>query len=321
MSKRDMLSEGLANVRESMGDFGGAAPSAVPRAPMGGPRALPPHLVGVTRSKDVSQIEVDRIVRDPSQPREEFDQDALERLAQSLKTRGQLQPIRVRWDAAADEGRGAFVVLVGERRWRAARMAGLSTLTCVVVDAPMSPDEVLAVQMIENALREDLKPIEQANSYRRLLDSHQWSARQLASELAIHHTQVVRALALLELPEAVQDQVEQGAISPATAYEVGKLDDAGAQAELARAVVEQKLTRSEVAEAVKAVKAKRPLPASKPAPVDIDLGDGTMVRVAWRKANGVTSMQALRRAIKSLQDQERSLAAEPGGAGHEQVAA
>jgi ParB family transcriptional regulator, chromosome partitioning protein len=294
-TKREILSEGLANVRESMGDFGGT----VHRAPTAGPRATPAHLLGVIRSKDVSLIEVDRIIRDPGQPREEFNEEALGRLAESLRARGQLQPIRVRWD----EGQGAYVVLVGERRWRAARMAGLASLSCVVVDGPMDPDEILAIQMVENAVREDLTPIEQAHAYRRLIDAKGWSVRQLAAELAVHHAQVVRALALLELPAEVQDRVEQGGLSPAAAYEIGKLEDPAAQATLAEAAVDQKLTRSEVLEAVKAVRARRPAAVARPEPVTIDLGDG-LVSVKWKKA-GATAIQLLRRALKELQERER----------------
>ena len=81
-----------------------------------------------------------------------YDEEALARLAESLKTRGQLMPIRVRWDA----GRGTYVILAGERRWRAARMAGLAELQCVIHDEEMTADERLALQLVENALRDDL---------------------------------------------------------------------------------------------------------------------------------------------------------------------
>jgi ParB family chromosome partitioning protein len=285
MSKRELLSEGLANVRESMGDFG----DTVHRAPMPGPRALPAHLRGVVRSKDVSQIEVDRIDRDPEQPREEFDPEGLGRLAHSLRTRGQLQPISVRWD----EGRGVYLIVCGERRWRAAKMAGLPTLTCIILERPAGPGELLALQLVENALREDLTGMEQARAYKQLLDLNGWSARQLAGELAIHHAQVVRAMALLQLPAAVQEQVDDGGLPPATAA-------------MAQAAVEQKLTRSEVAEAVKAVKARRPSPNPKPDPVELDLGEGVIVIVKYRKASSVTATQALRKALKALQDRDRS---------------
>lgn len=296
MSKRDLLMEGVANVRESMGDF---AAEAVRGAPAPGPRALPAHLQGVVRSKDVSQIEVGRIVRDPDQPREEFEPEALERLAQSLKTRGQLQPIRVRWD----EGRGAYVVIVGERRWRAAQLAGLPSLACVVVDGPIDPDERLAIQLVENAIREDLKPIEQATAYRRLMDAKGWSARQLAGELAIHHANVLRALALLELPEPLQAKVEQGGIPATTAFELTRLDDPESQAAVAEAIEQGSLRRDEVRKVVDAVKAGRKAPAGKPEPVTVDLGS-VQVTIRWKKADPMTAPQALRRALKALQDRD-----------------
>ncbi len=116
---------------------------------------IDPKKQGVARSQNTAEIRVDRIVRDANQPREEFDPEGLASLAESLKTRGQLQPIRVRWD----EGRGVYVIVCGERRWRAAALAGLETLTCVIHEGEI---DVLAIQLIENALREDLKPIEQA---------------------------------------------------------------------------------------------------------------------------------------------------------------
>jgi ParB family chromosome partitioning protein len=157
---------------------------------------------------------VDRIAADPDQPREEFDPEALQRLADSLRAKGQLQPIRVRWD----EGRGAYIIICGERRWRAATMAGLETLHCVIVEGTVEPVELLAIQLVENALREDLRPVEQARAYRTLMDQKGWSTRQLAAELAVTQPQVVRTLALLDLPAVVQEAVEQGTLAPGTAY-------------------------------------------------------------------------------------------------------
>jgi ParB family chromosome partitioning protein len=246
MSKRDELMKGLSNVRESMGDF----ESAVRGAATTGPRATPAHLVGVVRSKEVSEIALERIERDPDQPREEFDQDGLERLAASLRQRGLFQPIRVRWDASRER----YVIICGERRWRAAKMAGLKTLACVVVEKDLTHEERLAVQLVENALREDLKPIEQARSYKLLMEAQSWTVRQLASELSIHHGQVVRAMSLLDLPEAVQEHVEQGTLAPATAYEISKADDEETQRELAARVIEQGLSRDETIEEVRATK-------------------------------------------------------------------
>jgi ParB family transcriptional regulator, chromosome partitioning protein len=299
MSKLEKLLGGVgANIDASMGagrearPLHGATTSAA---------ASNARMQGVTRSKDAAEIPVDRIAPDPDQPREEFEPESLARLAESLKTRGQLQPIRVRWD----EAKGAYMLVMGERRWRAARMAGLNTLSCVIMEAPADPSELLALQMIENCVREDLRPVEQAKAYRSLISARGWSARQLAAELAINPATVTRALALLELPEAIQGQVEQGILAPHTAYEVSKLDTAEEQTTVAAAVVEQGLTRSEVVDVIKAVRAKRPVPASRPEPITLDLGDGCVVVVKWRKAGGPSAIQALRRAMKLVQDRDR----------------
>jgi ParB family transcriptional regulator, chromosome partitioning protein len=283
------------NIDESMG--AGDPPRITP-----GTSAAPARWQGVAKAKDVALIPVARIDRDPGQPREEFDEEALRRLAESLARRGQLQPIRVRWD----EGRGVYVILVGERRWRAARLAGLETLSCVVVEQAIEANELLALQLVENALREDLRPVEQAKAYRRLMDAHGWSSRQVAEELHVGQASVVRALALLELPASVQERVDGGELPASVAYEVSRLEDPEQQLALAEAVVEHGLRRSEVAEAVQAVRAKRPAPSRRPDPVEVDLGEGIKVRVTWSRASGVTATQALRKALKALQDRERS---------------
>jgi ParB family transcriptional regulator, chromosome partitioning protein len=239
----DLRRTAIGNIDESMG----ANRSVVHGAPSPPPRAVPGRMQGLTRSKDAAEIAVDRIAPDPDQPREEFDEEALSRLAESMKAKGQLQPIRVRWD----EPRGTYILVCGERRWRAAKMAGLATLSCVISEAPADAGELLALQLVENALREDLRPLEQAKAYRTLIERNGWSARHVARELAIAHPNVVRALALLDLPESVQEKVEQGALPPATAYEVSKIEDPARQAEIAARAVDQNLSRAEVVEAVR----------------------------------------------------------------------
>jgi len=299
MSKREeLLRSGGDNILSSMGAGqsqelpAGLDPAAALRRPS--------HLVGLTREKAAARIAVDRIARDPDQPREEFDEEALQRLADSLRTRGQLQPIQVRWD----EGRGVYVILVGERRWRAAQRAGLAELSCIVVDGELPADERLMIQLVENALREDLRPVEQARAYKALMEARGWSGNQLAKELHIAQSSVVRALALLELPAPVQAQVEQGALATTVAAELTKLPEPAMQAEVAQAIVDQGLTRSEVAEVVKAVRARRPA-QTRPDPVEVDLGDGITVVVRYRKPTTVTAQQALRKALKVLQDRDR----------------
>ena len=207
MGKLDELmkaSRGIAS--ESMGRPQAAAAMHRASAPAAAP--MPDRLQGIARSKNAAEIPLDKIDRDPDQPREEFDPEALARLAESLRARGQLQPIRVRWD----EARSLYVIVCGERRWRAARMAGLPTMSCVIMDGPISPAELLSLQLVENLVREDLKPIEQAKAFRAVMDLNGWSTHDVARELAVDQSSVVRALALLDLPAAVQEQVEQGTL-------------------------------------------------------------------------------------------------------------
>ena len=242
----------LENLRRMAGSNAAESMGTVPAPPMPGESALaapsvPPRLQGVIRSKNVADIPVAKIIPDRDQPRESFDEESLGRLAESMRTRGQLQPIRVRWD----EEEGLYVMICGERRWRAARLAGLKTLSCVIADEPADASELLALQLIENALREDLQPIEQARAFRSLMDQRHWSTRDLARELALTQSSVVKALALLEAPAQVQEKVEQGALSPATAYEVSKLEDPFEQAMLAVEIMAESLTRDQASERVR----------------------------------------------------------------------
>ena len=146
-----------ANISESMGGSMGG---------VGGPLPTPAHGVpsrydGVTRPKDVLTVPIAKLVPDSEQPRSEFDDDELQRLAESLRSRGQLQPIRVRWDAI----RELWVIVSGERRWRAAGLAGLAALACVEVKGELTPESILEDQLVENCLRSDLKPIEEARAF------------------------------------------------------------------------------------------------------------------------------------------------------------
>jgi ParB family chromosome partitioning protein len=199
---------------------------------------------GRRRLESASLIRLDRIIPDPDQPRDEFDDEALESLAASLQSRGQLQPIRVRWVESADR----YVVVVGERRYRASLMAGLEAIACVVAPEGATPEDILEDQLVENALRQDLRPVEQARAYKKLLTARGMSHRQLAERLQIGHASIARALALLNLPGPIQAEVEAGLIAPNTAYELSKVTDPGEQAELAREAAGGRLRRDEIKE-------------------------------------------------------------------------
>lgn len=240
-SKMEQLSRRLdGNMAESMG--AGRKP-ATPAAPL----ADNAKHEGVTRNRNAAEMLLDRIAPDPDQPREEFDDEEIERLAASLKEHGQIQPITVRWSDAM----GLYTIVSGERRWRAARRAGLPSLQVVIHQGPVAPGRILEIQLVENCLRVDLAAIERAKGYRKLMDAYGWSGAQLANHLHVDPSSVTRALALLDLPPSVQARVESGELAPSAAYEVSKLADPETQARVASRVLTEGLHHADVVEAVR----------------------------------------------------------------------
>jgi ParB family chromosome partitioning protein len=227
----------LDQMRSLKGNVAGA--NVKPRT-LAAPPAPDPKTVGVSRSRDTASIAVDRIQPDPDQPRKEFDHGELVMLGASLLQHGQLQPIRVRWC----EERQSYVIIAGERRWRAAVLAQVPALQAVIVEN-RDPEAVLLEQLVENALRSDLKPLEQAEAYKRIIDARGITHAELAKLLAITQPSVTKALALLDLPLEVKDKVNEGTLAPATAYEISKAPPE-ARPRLAQAATTQNLTRDQV---------------------------------------------------------------------------
>ena len=124
-------------------------------------------------------------------------------------------------------------------------------MTATILTRAPEDGERLALQCIENLLRSDLRPVEEAKAYRQLMSLNGWSAAQLSRELAVSESKVTRAMAILELPEPVQAQVEVGILPPATAYEISKVAGEAEQAELADRVVREKLSRQDTARVVR----------------------------------------------------------------------
>ncbi len=253
MGKLEKLkSEIGANAAESSGGPSTRRPAPAAAA---GPANRPARMVGVQRSKDAALIELTRIAPDPDQPRKEFDPEELGRMAESLKKEGQLQPIRVRWAGP----QSIYYIITGERRWRGAQLAGLTELACVIDDRTLTPGELLKLQMIENVVRADLKPIEQANAIRSLMRSEGWSGNQLAKELGLSQSRVVKALALLKLDASVQESVDRGELPAHSAYPIARLEDPALQREVAARVITEKLNDKQATEEVRRV-AQRPRP-------------------------------------------------------------
>jgi len=226
-----------------------------------------PRLSPVASAKDASrrplrgvgQVDITMVVRDPDQPRKDFDEDEIARLAESIRDKGQFHPIRVHWEPQLEK----WVIISGERRWRAARKAELTTINCQFHDGPLTESDVLEQQLIENLLREDLKPIEEARGFASLMRLNAWNGKQVAQALRIAESKVSRAVALLRLPEDLQQRVESGEISARSAYELSKLNSEEKQRQLADRVAAENLTHEQAAKAVRQRKGPRKKTASR----------------------------------------------------------
>ena len=169
--------------------------------------------IGVSALTAAKIIPVDRIVADPDQPRREFEEAEMNHLIGSLRDVGQTDPVKVRWDSKQDR----YVLIDGERRWRAAATAGLTTLTAIVDNRNMEADRVLEMQVIENGVRQDLTTLEAGAAYQTLMQAWNCTQQQLAERLHVSQSKVSRALAALDLPADLQRAVDAGTVAPVAA--------------------------------------------------------------------------------------------------------
>ncbi|TAM96230.1 MAG: ParB/RepB/Spo0J family partition protein [Rhodanobacteraceae bacterium] len=160
---------------------------------------------GSATGEALSNLPVASIRPGQYQPRHHFDEAALDELAASIKSQGLIQPIVVR-----DVGRGQYELVAGERRWRAAKKAGLAEIPAVVRDIPAQ--SALAVALIENIQREELTALEEAHALRRLIDEFRLSQQQAADAIGRSRAAVANLLRLLELPEPIRELLDDGRI-------------------------------------------------------------------------------------------------------------
>lgn len=195
-------------------------------------------------SPEQDEISVELIERNPFQPRREFDQRAIDELAESVRKHGVLQPLLVR---ASGEG---YQLIAGERRWRAARQVGLETIPCRVVE--LEDQQVCEAAIEENLKREDLNVIEKAQAFKEYLDRFGGTIEDLARQLSMNRSTISNMLRLLELPEVVQEAVRLDRISGGHARALLPLA-ADNQLELAKQIEEQQLSVRKTEEAVRAI--------------------------------------------------------------------
>jgi ParB family transcriptional regulator, chromosome partitioning protein len=201
------------------------------------------------------EVAVDDVVPNPKQPRQVFDDEALEELSHSVREFGLLQPIVVRETVQEDGGVG-YELIMGERRLRAARTAGLTTVPAIVRDT--TDDAMLRDALLENIHRVQLNPLEEAAAYQQLLEEFGATHEELASRIGRSRSQVTNTIRLMKLPVKVQTRVAAGVISAGHARALLGLDDATAQDALATRIVAEGMSVRATEEAVAMAAADRP---------------------------------------------------------------
>jgi ParB family chromosome partitioning protein len=202
--------------------------------------------------QDIVQLQTDKLIPNPGQPRKNFDEAELQELAESIKTYGIIQPI-----IAADNGDGTYIIIAGERRTRAARLAGLDTVPVIIRD--YTDQKRLEVSLIENIQRTDLNPIEEAAAYKNLMDFSGCSQDELAVRVGKNRSTVANALRLLKLPVEIQKSIEEGKVSSGHARALLSVTDATAREKLFREILADNLS---VREAEKRASSSPPPAAS-----------------------------------------------------------
>lgn len=204
---------------------------------------------GSGASKEVKQAEtmvkIAKVEPNRDQPRKNFDEDALQELADSIKQFGLLQPILVQ------DRKGYYEIIAGERRWRAAKLAGLKEVPVIIRN--YTDQEIVEISLIENIQREDLNPIEEALAYKRLLEEFHLKQDEVAERVSKSRTAVTNSMRLLKLSDSVQQMIIDDMLSTGHARALIPIEDEEQQLQLAQRIFDEKLSVREVEKIVKGI--------------------------------------------------------------------
>ena len=237
----------------------------------------------------LQQISIDLIDPNPFQPRRAFPEDSLKELADSMRSSGMVQPVLLR---RAD---ARYQLVAGERRWRAARLAGLEAIPAVVRE--LSDQHALELGLTENLLREDLNPIEVAHAYNALQEKFRLGQEDIAERLGINRTTVTNTLRLLRLPPPIQEMIEKGHLTSGHARCLLGVDSPDAQSQLAQLIVRQGLSVRQAEHMValqetKSTRRRKPTAASqfdantRAAALELERTLGTRVKIVGTERRG-----------------------------------
>lgn len=182
---------------------------------------------------DILEVRINEVEPNKDQPRKVFDEEKLQSLAESIKEHGMVQPIVVRNE------KNRYIIVAGERRWRAAKLAGLKTIPVIVRD--LSSREVMEIALIENLQREDLNPIEEAEAYQKLLDEYGLTQEQVSKIVGKSRAAIANSVRLLNLAEEIKQMLSDGRITSGHARTLITITDPEKQKELADRIIEKNL--------------------------------------------------------------------------------
>lgn len=194
-------------------------------------------------SESPTYVKITKVEPNREQPRKNFNEDALQELADSIKQYGLIQPILVQ------DRKDHYEIIAGERRWRASKIAGLKEVPVIIRN--YTEQEIVEISLIENIQREDLNPIEEALAYKRLLDEFHLKQDEVAERVSKSRSAVTNSIRLLNLCEEVRQMVVDEMISTGHARALLAIDDAKAQYEIAQQIFDQKLSVRDVEKLVK----------------------------------------------------------------------
>lgn len=188
-------------------------------------------------------VNISKVEPNPDQPRKSFAEDELEELADSIKKIGIFQPILVQ-----DKG-DHYMIVAGERRWRAALKAGLKEVPVIIKN--YTEEEIVIISLLENIQRVDLNPIEEAQTYKKLIDTYKYKQDEVAEKVSKSRTAVTNSMRLLKLSDEVQQLLIENLISSGHARALLAVDDKATQYELAQRVMDEKLSVREIEKIIK----------------------------------------------------------------------
>lgn len=209
-------------------------------------------------------VSIDKVEPNAEQPRKAFDEDALMELSDSIKQHGVLSPL---WVHEVKNGKETYYeIIAGERRWRAAKKAGLKEVPVIVMD--LTEQEIVEISLIENIQREDLNPIEEALAYKKLLDEFNLKQDEVAERVSKSRTAVTNSMRLLKLDERVQQMVIDEMISTGHARAILAISDKDKQYDFAQRVFDEKLSVRDVEKEVKKLTSEKEEPKKPESKID-----------------------------------------------------